>query len=362
MTYYGARNYGASLQAYALQEVLKTKYNVSVINYKSSVINKDYFAKKTLVEWLKYLSKRILFKKYMREVKNKDRLFEIFNTEFIIPTKIYTEETVGELNETFDIVISGSDQIWNDRIFKDDWNYLLPFMNDEKKYSYAASFGGNQVLSQNTDRFRLYLQSYKSLLIREQSGYNIINELGINRKDVKVVADPVFLLSSDEWKNKLKLSCSNEKDYIAVLIIAKETYALQFAEKLAMILNVKVRYINIFDYRKIANPSFDSVISAGPIEFLNIILNARCVVTTSFHALAFALIFNVPFYYELNHNKHNNNDRIIQLSNVFALSNYEIKNADAAGLGEFDWETINIRMTDYRNNSLNILFDSLSQE
>lgn len=128
----------------------------------------------------------------MLEVKKKDELFELFNAEFIIPTKIYTEETVSELNKVFDIVISGSDQIWNDRIFKDDWNYLLPFLNDEKKYSYAASFGGDQILSQNTDRFKLYLQSYKSLLIREQSGYSIIKGLGIDREDVKVVADPVF--------------------------------------------------------------------------------------------------------------------------------------------------------------------------
>lgn len=362
MTYYGARNYGASLQAYALQEVLKVKYNASVINYKSRVINKDYFTKKTFVEWLKYLAKKILFQKYMLEVKKKDELFELFNTEFIVPTEIYTEETVSELNNVFDIVISGSDQIWNDRIFKDDWNYLLPFLNDEKKYSYAASFGGDQILSQNTDRFKLYLQSYKSLLIREQSGYSIIKELGIDREDVRVVADPVFLLSSNEWKNKLKLSCENECDYIAVLIIAKETYALQYAEKLAKKLNAKVKYINIFDYRKIDNPAFESVISAGPIEFLNIVLNAKCVITTSFHALAFALIFNVPFYYELNHNKQNNNDRIIQLSNIFDLNNYEIKNADATGLGEYDWKTINIKMKDYRNNSLDILFDSLREE
>lgn len=73
-------------------------------------------------------------------------------------------------------------------------------------------------------------------------------------------------------------------------------------------------------------------------------------------------IFNVPFYYELNHNKQNNNDRIIQLSNVFDLNNYEIKNADATGLGEYDWKTINIKMKDYRNNSLDILFDSLREE
>lgn len=359
MTFYGAKNFGANLQAYALQTVLSQQFSVAIINYKSRSIHKAYYQKKDLKEIVKDFIKSIVFYKYISRVKKKRKLFEEFNSKYTESTRIYTSEDIFQINEEFDIVISGSDQVWNDRLLSGDWNYLLPFLDSSKKYSYAASFGGKTIKEENKEIYKKLISSYQSILLRENSGIEVLRQIGIDNHNVKVVSDPVFLMSQTEWKKRLSLSGTRTNDYILILIIAKETYSIEYASELSKEMNCHVKFININDSRNGLVSDFDNIIEVGPIEFLNLIINAKCVVTTSFHALAFSLIFNTPFFFELNHSPVNNNDRIEQLSTMFGLQQYEITSPNATGIGEYDWERINLILDKYRNESLKILFDSL---
>ena len=40
----------------------------------------------------------------------------------------------------------------------------------------------------------------------------------------------------------------------------------------------------------------DEVLPTGPIEFLDLINNAKCVLTDSFHGTIFSINFHIPFY------------------------------------------------------------------
>lgn len=359
MTFYGASNYGANLQAYALQEVLKEKYNVLVINYKSPAIHPDYYKRTSIIEKFKDVVRGIIYYKFFKQVNIKNKKFYDFNNGYIVPSRVYTIDNIETIDSEFDIVISGSDQVWNDRLFKNDWNYLLPFLDRAKKYSYAASFGGDRIKEENVTKYKSYIEDYTSILLREHSGYSILRKLGIQRDDVRIVADPVFLLDKTEWVNKLHLNKNSQSEYILVLIISSETNALRFAESMSKITGYPVRYLNAKNLRIIDYSSFEYINDAGPIDFLNLIMNSKCVITTSFHAIAFSLIFNIPFFYELNHKLINNNDRIMQLASEFELQDYEIINADACEIGFYNWEKINERIQTYRESSLEILYDSL---
>ena len=101
------------------------------------------------------------------------------------------------------------------------------------------------------------------------------------------------------------------------------------------------------------------MIKAGPIEFLSLIYNADLVITTSFHALAFSLIFNTPFVYELNKKKNNNNSR---LENLASICDVEARKLDSVETFEFEtinWNKVNERINNYRTESERFLFKCL---
>ena len=235
----------------------------------------------------------------------------------------------------------------------------MSFTTDEKKYSYAASFGTTDISDEHKVEIKNFLSKFQVLLLREKTGLNIINDLGIDNERSYCVCDPVFLLDKLTWINKFSLYHQNSQDYILVYIVAKQTNLIEFAKKLARERKLKLKFLNLSGNRHICPKGFENILDAGPIEFLNLIYNAKYVLTTSFHALAFSIIFNIPFYYELNKSLHNNNDRLIHLSEVFNVENKEIISGEYNEHDDYDWKDINCRLKDYKSESIRILQDSL---
>ena len=96
----------------------------------------------------------------------------------------------------------------------------------------------------------------------------------------------------------------------------------------------------------------ENILSAGPIEFLEYIRNADYVVTSSFHALAFSIIFNVPFYYELCKDGSNNNERLENVANIFNLKDREIVgDGKLIQTNNIDWKNVNLVLDNYLHNS-----------
>ena len=191
----------------------------------------------------------------------------------------------------FDGLLSGVDQIWNLQLTDNDTKYYLDFTNKIKKYSYGTSFGRTEFSEEDKDRISKLLIQYKKIFVREESGKKLIDSL-IPTK-VTVVPDPVFLLTKEQWINNLELTKWNIGEYILYFELHKSELMRDFARKMAQKYKCKIlRITNDFFCIK----DMKNVKRTGPIEFLNYILNAKMVVTDSFHAASFSIIFNKLLY------------------------------------------------------------------
>ena len=117
----------------------------------------------------------------------------------------------------------------------------------------------------------------------------------------------------------MKLQKKREKDYIFVYMIDENVENLTRIYELAN--REKLDIIHVRDgFRELKN--IKSVRDASPIEFLNLLYNAKYTVVGSFHGLCLSIIFEKDFYYVLN-NKYNRNSRLIDLVNIVGLQNRE---------------------------------------
>lgn len=361
ITFHRAWNYGAKLQAYALQKRLNDEYDATILDYRCERIERQYYSRptgmlvplKNIAKWIfRYPSMRV---RHLRGVKYKKFDYEYFLTN----GKIYSPENIETANDDFDAFVAGSDQIWNTDITDKDMNYFLAFAPSHKRFSYAASFGGKQFDSQERKEIVKYLEKFQSILVRENTGKDFVNSLDISPR-IDVVSDPVFLLPREEWIADLGLIEKRKEKYILVYLVAKERNLLALAENEAEKLGCKLYYINWNE--AISCPSgMKNVGGIGPAEFLQYIYNAELVLTTSFHAMAFSLIFNRPFYYELAAQKKNNNSRLLDLADFFGVSGREIlSSAPRDDVYDVDWKRINASLQQYASYSIKTLVDSLN--
>lgn len=356
LTFHKAINYGAVLQAYALLSTLQEKYYVNIIDYECRQISKNNNIESSK---LKKLVKYIIYPKMMKDKEKRINRFGEFVRTWFPLSIAYDETNVEMANNEYNAFVVGSDQVWNLRVTGNDMNYFLKFASDLKKYSYAASFGGNPKIFENKKSEIIEaLSSFQSLLVRESDAIEYIKEAGIST-EAMLTCDPVFLLSRETWIKKMNLKKTKaKKGYVFVYIVAPDEYAINFAISLAKEKNLDVVVNQLYKgknaYIKGTIPGMD----AGPIDFLQLILNAECVVTTSFHAMAFSLIFNIEFFYELSNDTKNKNSRLINLANIFNVEDRRIQYGHCNS-HSIEWENLNQKIIEYAGISRTALFNSL---
>lgn len=296
ITCHDVYNVGASLQAYALQTYLTSLGNdVEIIDYKPDYLSNHYNLKsvsnpafnKPFIREAYLLAKLPNRLKALKGDRKKD--FDNFREKYLKLTKRYS--SVDELRKNppeADLYFAGSDQIWN-TFFKNgkDPAFYLDFGNDRtKKASYAASFSTETVPDEYKEQISNWLNALDYISVRESSGLNVLKSLGI--ENGVQVFDPVFLLDKDIWE-QFDLS-SNEDDYVLVYDFDGNQNIKEIAKKIASEKKCKIYSIQNFEYPdKCFNQS-------GPIEFLKLIKNAKYVVSNSFHATAFSIIFGKQFW------------------------------------------------------------------
>lgn len=296
-------NYGATLQAYALQHYLEELgHEVEIIDYRLPThVRYELFT--PYPEGMAYnIIKKIPFLRFfVTPYKNRKMLstwgrkksFDDFDKKFLHISKgVYrTYEELRKAKITADVFIAGSDQIWNPIFINGtDPGYYLDFGDrGVKRISYAASFGVSEICDKQADFVKEKLSSFSHLSVRELSGVEILRKIGL--KAVKCV-DPVFLLNKDEW-GELKVAKRLPYKYIMVYDFHHEDEnMIGFVKRLSKEKGLKVLSINDTDNATYADIQIND---AGPREFLSYIENADFVVGNSFHATAFSLIFNKRF-------------------------------------------------------------------
>ena len=296
ITCHDVYNVGASLQAYALQHYLiNLGHDVEIIDYKPDYLSKHYNIKvvsnphfdRPIIRNL-YLAMKLPGRlKALKSERKKN--FDRFRSEKLkLTSKRYhsNEELITELPDA-DLFICGSDQIWNP-LFQNgkDAAFFLDFVpKNKKKVSYAASFAVESISELDKIRMRQWLCKLDAISVREKSGLSILESMGLKGS---CVCDPVLLLTREKWDNIIE-PFDSEK-YLFVYDFDHSPFVVEVVRKIAKERNLKI-------YSFFESPIADKVLKdVGPQEFLGVIKNAEVVLSNSFHATVFSVIYHTDFY------------------------------------------------------------------
>lgn len=294
ITFHCSYNYGSALQAYALQTYLKKiGCDAKIIDYVDLVNFEDY-----------QLFRRSLYKKkikslfgdiyYLLPNYKRKKSFEGFADKyFTLTEKRYTDiSSMNELNSEFDTFICGSDQIWNTNCTKGvNPAFFLAFADSSKrKIAYAPSIAEESIDFHKNDEFVGYLKDFDYISVRENSFAPMLSD--ITGKPVTLAVDPTLLLDKADYE-KILTGTSIKGKYIFAYILEENSVLNSFTNTLSQKYNMPVVYID-----KKTQHCFKNGINAygiAPNEWLSLLKNAQFVVTNSFHATVFSVIFSKQF-------------------------------------------------------------------
>lgn len=299
LTFYCSDNYGAMLQAYGLKNfVKKINSDVEIVPYAPYyLIGRHWFIPyypfKSIRERFMWTLTGIKHNLQMKGdfIRQKSNMVR-FRKQYLVKNERSIRTIKGLKALDYDVYIVGSDQIWNPNItFGLRKPYFGAFCNSykQKVISYAASLGGSKLSQAYDMEMRQLLCFVDAISVREASAVTYIKNL--TDKEVSVVADPVFLLNAEQWeKREIK---PPKRRYILVYDTERNNELNKFVKKLS---NKKIDVVEIKLRKAHDDPDFSIDASAGPAEFLGYIHHAEYVVTNSFHATAFSIIFHKPFF------------------------------------------------------------------
>lgn len=327
VTRHAIPNYGSLLQAYASVQLFHEKgYDVKILDYipideiprrlYRPMMKGSKFAKRQFLKYA-YITIR------MPDFWIMGSKFRKFQKDLLPLTKTFHNSS-DLRKETFDadIYITGSDQVWGPIALNEyDPNYFFDFLpKDKKRLAYSASFGNTKFSNSVMTEYKKMLGLYEKIMVREKSAISLLDSLGFS--GVHQVLDPTLMFNKSFWESKITTIPRRDK-YVLVYQVHDnknmEIYAKQLSEKLGYKL---VRLSNSFAHI-IRGGKFEYLPEPG--RFLNLIRNAEYVVTNSFHATVFSLIFERPF--SIIHSGETNT-RINSLLNLVQLEERQIKDFD----------------------------------
>lgn len=345
ITFHRAINFGAILQTYALQSSLeKLGVDCEVIDYRSEFIERYY--QPLSLNKLPNI-KRVLAIVLKNGVISENRQsFIDFSEKYLKrSTIIYkSKQDMKKSNEKYDVFISGSDQVWSYITAGFDKNYFLDFVTDEKKKSsYAASFGVENIPEEYKKEYIKLLSSYENVSVREEQGAKIIREL--LGTTPQVVLDPTLLLDRNEWE-KIASGKSENQRYLLLYLIAESKKIITMAKKIAKERNLKIIYINDRWYKR---RGMESRSKTSVNDFINLFLNADCVVTNSFHGICFSINFKKEFFVQLLPEPAKVNSRLENILNMFNLSDRRVEDLQTLKLMQpINYKVVHKKLNDER--------------
>ena len=292
LTFYHIHHYGAMLQAYATERAVESLGSgCEIIDY---YVNQDnaLFQRPTGLGSAAHDAHTAL---HYGPLKARYDRFETFSRDHLnISGRRY--ESLAELRQAdlpYDLLLSGSDQIWNPKIFPNgrfDPVFFGAF-SDRRKIAYAPSFGIPRIPDGMEEALRGYLESFSHLSVRERQGQAIVRD--IIGQDVPVVLDPTLLLTQADWASVARDGGAGQ-GYILCYCISRPGALAPYIRRLAEETGLPV--VQLCGARQKVHPKARCIFSAGPAEFLGLFRDAAYVCTNSFHGTVFSVQFQKPFF------------------------------------------------------------------
>lgn len=357
-------NYGGIIQAYALQKVLKDMgHDVALIN--TPFLLKDV----SLITKIKrFISKMIgRYKGYICYEQKLNQWLPLMTTEtnkFVTKHIKLTCEVSSftDLNATyFDAIVVGSDQVWRPGMFQKDISLAyLSFaqLSNIKRIAYATSFGTDswEYTPDQTRVCSVLAKNFDAIAVREKGGITLCKEyLDV---DAQLVCDPTLLLNKEDYINLIdesgiSKSSGNLFNYLLDITPSKK----HLVEYIA-----KDRHLQPFHVNPLGGNFKCSIEErkAKPVEsWLRGFYDAEFIITDSFHACVFAIIFEKSF--AVIPNKSRGLSRFETLLGTLGLTDRMIENVeDYKNLSVIiDYNAVHQKLNKFRKSSYKYLSDCL---
>lgn len=364
ISFHNAYNYGACLQAYALQE--------AILGFGAECEYIDYINKRRAdgYKMSARIAKSLKAKDFKGTVKNicgvpfvrsRGRKFDKFYKSYLRKTgKTYRSCSEAQVLESaYDKFIVGSDQVWNYEHNGTDEAFFLSFVKDDsKKISYSSSFGMESIPEDLKNWYKENLSHITCLSTREQAGVRIIKDL--LGRDAHLVLDPVFLVDSEKW-NSLTGERKNSKKYSFYYMNAAFN-----PRDIELVTGWKDNEKHILSSsvspKDFLKKGQKVTFAMSPKEFLQQINDAELVVTTSFHCLAFSILFHKKFIAVLSGDE-GRDERLLNLLSITGLEdrifspNMTLEDVNK----NIDYDEVERRLKVYREYSLEYLKQAVFQ-
>lgn len=343
ITFHWAANYGAVLQAYALQKCLE--------QFKVSVEDINYLPKRNMMTLT-------FFDLYLRRFENikKAKVVKKFRNKYLRLSSehYFTNADLFKCQNKYDYVITGSDQIWNESFMmtaekKVTLSYYLNFISDNnKRISYAASFGTNTITA-NIENFGIpELKKFKAVSVREENAVSMLNRYGIN---AFFVCDPTLLIPPENYDYIIKNRTDDRTVNIFNYLLRRGRESSDLTEK----------YI-IQDIFKDMSHLDKKILRVE--DWLWKIKSCDLVLTDSFHCTVFAILFHKPFI-SINDKNCSMNARIQTLCKRLGLEHRILEYYDENKIKEIikndniNWKEVDKKIKEWSRESIKFLLNAL---
>lgn len=337
ITIYDLLNYGNRLQNYAVTKIFEDLgYEVDTLlidEYRIKDLIKIILFRERNIHWNVRQESEEFFLKQDELSRKKYLNFKEFTYKYMSIKKVSGSKLgLKYLNHEYDIFIAGGDQIWNPLIgHAIDWEFLT-FADNKKKISIAPSFGIGELPDVEKKAIKRYLKDFEHISVREKTGQDIIRDL--LSKESTLLVDPTLLITKEDWLKIASTPSNVDLNRPYILLYFLGTVSDRIQERIDRIAaETGYQVLNLFDK---SNPD---LFSASPSDFVSLIAQAKIVLTDSFHASVFSLIFERPFLVFNRAGKHSNmSSRIENFIDMFKLQRKYVQDEAAVDYVTDIWE------------------------
>lgn len=298
ITFHRADNYGALLQMLGLYRALEDRgVEPQIVDYRCAAIEDFYDyrlipkRRRNIVLWGKTFLFNLRSHSKLKTCSAKCGAFR--ETYLSLSRPVSSEADRADIEREYDFIVTGSDQIWNYALTKkvDSWYAFKRSAPGQCVLaSYAASIGDEKRFQEHAEEYKKALSDYDFLSVREKDAQVCLQNL-LNR-NVEYVLDPTLLLPTDYWESiQAKAAVNIDQPYVLYYDAAYNKTARRIAQAAAKAKKMPLVHF----YPGLIEKNSLYVQDAGPEDFLALIKNAHCVVTSSFHATVFAILFQKQF-------------------------------------------------------------------
>ena len=311
ITFHNSYNCGSMLESYAIYKYIERKgISCEIINY-SNDGQKELYKIMKKNDSLKNVIRNCILFPHKNKLEFSNEKYEKFKRDNFKLSKEYKKGS--EIEDYYDVVVAGSDQIWNITIKDYDDAYFLNWVKNAKKIAYAPSFGARKIsnYTENVEKYIDFLKSFDALSVREENGQKWIKDM--IDIEVPVLIDPTLLFNYDEYDKLIDTEYEiPEKEYIFFYCPQFNSEICKFVKKVSRKYNLPViawsaksyylKGVNKYNFKL---PKYES-----PAVYLKLIKNAKLIFTTSFHGSIFSTIYRNKFYTIKNGEMYGDDDRV----------------------------------------------------